>query len=96
MSLHTVLSAIRLAGFPIRTSWWTRSKNRCRSTSTTQRRPCWTYRRARHTAVRRAARAEPVAVVGDARVEPRLQDLEQGLLDEVVQHGRDTQLDLPG
>ena len=41
---------MRFASRPIRTSWWTRSKNFSRSTSTTQRRPSWMYFCASHTA----------------------------------------------
>jgi len=41
-----------------------------------------------------AARAEAIAVVGEAGIEQRLQDLQQGLLDEAVQHGGDAPLAL--
>ena len=51
--------------------------------------------RLQHGAVRPASRAEPVAVVGEARVDPRLQHLQQGLLDQSVGHRRDPQLTHP-
>jgi len=44
--------------------------------------------------VRPAARTEPVAVIGKRRVEDRLEDLKQGLLDQAIRHGRDAKLAL--
>ncbi len=48
--------------------------------------------RRRHRLVRGPARPEAVAVVGEGRVERRLQHLEHRLLDEPVEHGGNAQL----
>ena len=47
-----------------------------------------------HGAVRGTARSEAVAVLGEAGIESRLQDLQEGLLDEPIEHGRDAELSL--
>ena len=44
-----------------------------------------------HRLVRAAPRSKAVAVLGERRVELRLQHLEQALLDEPVHHRRDTE-----
>jgi len=44
MSLSSRRSPMRFASLPISTSWFTRSKNCSKSTSTTHRRPSWMYR----------------------------------------------------
>jgi len=51
--------------------------------------------RSTHRVVRTASRPKAVAVVGKARIESRLQDLQQGLLDETVEHRRNAKLAHP-
>ncbi len=48
-----------------------------------------------HGVVRAASRPETVAVLRKGRIEPRLQDLQQRLLDEPVEHRRDAELAHP-
>jgi hypothetical protein len=50
--------------------------------------------RVTHGVVRAAPRPEAVAVLREARIDSRLQDLQQGLLDEAVEHRRDAELAL--
>ena len=48
-----------------------------------------------HGIVRAAPRPKAVAVLREGRIEERLQDLQQRLLDEAVKHGRNPQLPDP-
>ncbi len=48
-----------------------------------------------HGVVRAAPRPETVAVLREGRVELRLQDLQEGLLDEAVERRWDAELSLP-
>jgi hypothetical protein len=76
-------------------SWLTRSKNFSRSTSTTIRRPDWTYAcAASHRIMRTPSRSKAVAVFAEGGVHHRLQHLQQCLLDQPIRHRRDAQLTL--
>ncbi len=76
-------------------SWFTRSKNVARSTSTTTRRPaCTQVCAARTHPPARTARTVTVGVLAEVRVQERLQHLQQRLLDQAIRHRRDAELAL--
>jgi hypothetical protein len=50
--------------------------------------------RATHRVVCTPSGPKAVARIREGRIEPRLQDLQQGLLDEAVEHRRDAELAL--
>src|SRR5437763_13869485 len=76
-------------------SWFTRSKNFSRSTSTTQPAVLDVPLRLPDCLVSAPSRSKAVAVLGERRIEDRLQDLQNRLLDEPVEHGRNPQLPGP-
>ena len=92
------LSAIRRASRDIKMSWFTRSKNFSRSTSTTIPRPSATYSFAfRKSVVRSASGTEASGSspkkVGSSKV---FQHLQNRLLHQTVDYRRDAQLTHPG
>src|SRR5690606_6748429 len=79
----------------MRMSWLTRSKNFSRSTSTTMSSPILDEAlRRQDGVVGTAPGPKPIAVLAEPRVEDRLQDLQEGLLNEPVEHRRDAELTL--
>src|SRR5687768_1831874 len=89
ITLSSRLSSTRFASRAISTSWFTRSKEflqiHIHHPSTAR---LDVPLRLTHCIMRPAPRPESVAVLAERGIEDRLQHLQNGLLDDPVEHGR--------